>query len=329
MGSADNDTEAFAAISYKIPKDFRMVRRKIAILLFLPALGLAQYQRPGSSTAQFLDIGVSARAEAMAGAYISVSEGAESCYYNPAALSRIKQTSAQFSYTKWFAGIQHEFLSVAGKLGRAQTLALSVTALHTDEMIVRTPLQPDGTGETFYAGNYRAGLSFSREMTNHVSVGMTANYIRIYLYQDFAQNAFAGDIAVLYDVGVRNLRFGFGIYNFGSSITFVHESYPLPTSFAFGLSMDAVELPGQKLLVSIAARKPNDGAPTGALGSEYSFMDLFFLRGGYYIDDRVKSFGLGTGVRLKWGSHGLQMDYSYSDFRTLGGSQRFGLNILF
>jgi hypothetical protein len=306
-----------------------MVRSKLAILLFLPALGLAQYQRPGSSTAQFLDIGVSARAEAMAGAYISVSEGAESCYYNPAALSRVRQFSAQFSYTKWFAGIQHEYLSLAGKLGRTQTLAFSATALHTDEMIVRTPLQPDGTGETFFAGNYRAGISFSKELTNHVSFGMTANYIHFYLYQDFVQNAFAGDIAVLYDVGVRNLRFGFGIYNFGSSVTFVHESYPLPTSFAFGLSMDAVELPGQKLLISVAARKPNDGAPTGSVGTEYAIMDILFLRGGYYIDDLVRTFGLGTGIRLNWGSYGLQLDYSYNDFRALGGSQRFGLIILF
>ena len=306
-----------------------MVRRKLTILLFLPALGLAQYQRPGSSTAQFLDIGVSARAEAMAGAYISVAEGSESCYYNPAALSRVKQFSAQFSYTKWFAGIKHEYFSLARKLGRTHTLAFSATALHTDEMIVRTPLQPDGTGETFFAGNYRAGLSFSKELTNHVSLGMTANYIRLYLYQDFVQNAFAGDIAVLYDVGVRNLRFGFGIYNFGSSVTYVHESYPLPTSFAFGLSMDALELPGQKLLISVAARKPNDGAPTGSVGTEYSMMDILFLRGGYYIDDLVRTFSLGTGIRLNWGSHSLQLDYSFNEFRALGGSQRFGLVILF
>jgi hypothetical protein len=302
------------------------MRWKLLLILLMPVLLLAQYQRPGSGTAQFLDIGVSARAEAMAGAYISVAEGAESVFYNPAALAGIDATRLSFGYTKWFSDINHQFFAIAHTAGRGQALAFSMTGLQTDAMLVRTPLEPDGTGETFYAGSYRFGLTFAKELTDHVSFGMSANFIRMYLYRDFTENAYSGDIAVLYDVGVRNIRFGFGIYNFGSSVTFVNEPYPLPTSFSFGLSLNAIEAGSQKLLMSVAAKKPNDGAPTGTLGTEYNFQDFFFLRGGYYIEDEVKTFGLGLGTRIKLGGKWLQFDYSYNNFSALGGAQRFSLN---
>ena len=58
-------------------------RLVIAFLVLLPSIIFSQYQPPGSSVAQFLNIGVHARAEAMGGAYISVADGPEGVYYNP------------------------------------------------------------------------------------------------------------------------------------------------------------------------------------------------------------------------------------------------------
>ena len=63
-----------------------MVRKIIGPLLLLPALLFGQYNRPGSTDAQFLKIGVSPRATAMSDAYIAVVNGAEATYYNSAAL---------------------------------------------------------------------------------------------------------------------------------------------------------------------------------------------------------------------------------------------------
>ena len=307
-----------------------MLKRCILITVFiLPTIAGAQYQRPGSSTAQFLNIGVSPRAEAMAGAYISVAEGAEGVYYNPAVLTKISSTDIQFTYTNWFAGIKHEFFSLAHRLGNQHAVALSVTALQTDEMTVRTPLQPDGTGETFYAGSYRVGISLARQLTNHVSIGVTGNYIRMSLYGDFAQNAFAGDIAALYDVGFRDLRFGFIMSNFGSSVTFVHEQYPLPTSFSFGLSMNAIEFSNQAFLLSVTAKKPNDGSPLGMIGGEYSLLNVISLRAGYHFEDVVKTFALGVGANVPIGPNMLSFDYSYSDYSLLGAAQRFGISFTF
>jgi hypothetical protein len=296
----------------------------VIVILFVPCCVFAQYERPGSSTAQFLDIGVSPRAEAMAGSYFSVAEGAEGAYYNPAVLARIEGTDATLAFTRWFANINHEFFSVAHNFG-AISLGLSVTALQTDEMAVRTPLQPDGTGETFYAGSYRFGISIARAFTDHVSIGITGNFIRQNLFRDFAENAYAGDIALLYDTGARNLKFGFLLSNFGSNVTFVNESYPMPTSFSFGISINALEFSDNAVLVSVSAKKPNDGRPRAMVGMEYNFQNMFFIRGGYH-DDEVKTFDAGVGFRLRLDSYTLNVDYSYSVFRVLGGAQRIGVS---
>jgi hypothetical protein len=297
-------------------------------LLFLSSSPLpAQYERPGSSTAQFLDIGISPRAEAMAGSYVSVAEGAEGAYYNPAVLARIDGTDVALTFTKWFADINHEFISVAHNFGEL-SVALSATALQTGEMEVRTPLQPDGTGETFSAGSYRFGISIARSFTDHVSIGITGNYIRQFLYRDFSEGAYAGDIALLYDTGLRNLKFGFLLSNFGSNVTFVNESYPMPTSFTFGISVNALQFEQHSLLVTLSAKKPNDGKPRLVGGMEYNFDKVFFVRGGYH-DDEVKTFDAGMGVKVDIDAYSLNLDYSYSAFRILGGAQRIGLSFHF
>ncbi|RKY56242.1 MAG: hypothetical protein DRP89_01730, partial [Candidatus Neomarinimicrobiota bacterium] len=168
------------------------------LLLLLYSYGFAQYNRPGSTSAQFLKIGVSPRAAGMSDAFISVVDGAEATYYNAAALAWIKTTDIVFNHNKWFTGINHEFVAIARNFDMVGTFGLSLTSLYTDEMKVRTPLQPDGTGETFYAHSYRLGISYARIMTNRVTLGGTLNYINISLFSGFPADAISIDIAALY-----------------------------------------------------------------------------------------------------------------------------------
>jgi len=299
------------------------------LIVLLPALATAQYERPGSADAQFLKIGVSARGSAMGNAFIAIVDGAEAAYYNPAALAWLNGTGVAFTHTKWFAGINHDFISLAHTFGRKGTFALAATALYTDEMKVRTPLQPDGTGETFYANNYRASLCYSLFFTDRVTFGGTINYIRMSLYSGFAADAISMDIATLYVTHFRDFRFGMKISNFGSEVKFVNESYPLPTNFTFGLAMNAVQSGEQKLLVSFSAIKPNDGRPLGQLGSEWSYRDLVFLRAGTQLNHEVETFAFGGGLKMSMRAYRFNLDYAYNDYSLLGGAHRFALGLSF
>jgi len=301
----------------------------IALAVLLPGIAAAQYNRPGSTDAQFLKLGVSARGAAMGDAYLAIANGAEATYYNPAALPWLERTDVVFTHTEWFAGINHEFAAVAHSFGDIGSFGLSVTALYTDEMKVRTPLQPEGTGETFYVGDYRFGLSYARFLTDRVTFGATVSYINMKLYSEFSADAVSLDIAVMYLSDFRGFRFALEISNFGSNVQYVNESYPLPTAFQFGVAMNAIESEISNVLVSATAVKPNEGEPLAQVGAEASFRNLAFLRGGYRFNYSAATYSVGAGVALDISGFGVRVDYAYSDYQTLGGSHRIGIGLAF
>jgi hypothetical protein len=306
-----------------------MIKKILFAMLLVPVLVFGQYERPGSTDAQFLKIGVSPRAAAMGGAFISITDGAEATYYNPASIARIGNMDFIFTHTEWFAGINHEFAAGVKSFGNLGSFGISVIALYTDEMKVRTPLQPEGTGETFYSGNYKFGLSYSRFLTDHVTFGGTVNLVHMSLYQDFKANAVAVDFGVLYVTDFRGFKFGMKIANFGSEIKFVNESYPLPTNFQFGLSMNAIQMENQNLLVGFSAIKPNDGAPLSQIGLEWGLKQILFIRGGYELNHEISTYSFGGGLHWNVFDYLLKFDYSYSDFSLLGGAHRFSIGFNF
>ncbi len=306
-----------------------MKRTILCVLLLFPGLLMAQYNRPGSTDGQFLKIGVSARGAGMSDAYLAAADGAEATYYNVAVLPWLKGTQVAFDHTAWFASINHEFAAGTYNAGDFGTFGLSVTALYTDEMKVRTPLQPEGTGETFYAGNYRFGLSYARFLTDRVTLGFTVSYINMKLYEQFKADAMSLDLAVMYVSDFRGFRFALEIADFGSSIQYVNESYPLPTNFQFGMAMNAIDGDDQKLLVSFTAVKPNEGEPQAQVGGEWNFQRTFFLRGGYRLNYSTATYSVGGGVAFKVSGVALNADYAYSNYTTLGGSHRIGVGFTF
>lgn len=307
------------------------MRKTIGLLLLLVSVGYAspasaQYERPGSTGAQFLKIGVSARGAAIGEAYIAAAEGAEAAHYNPANLGYMEGFDLALSHTNWFAGIDHQFVSAAYRTSLG-TVAASVTALNTEVMTVRTPLQPEGTGETFRASSVRAGLSLARLLTDRVAFGGTVNLIHLGLYGGYAERALAVDIAASYVSDFRGFRFGMKIANLGSEVTFINESYPLPVNFSFGAGIDVIDAGNHEVMAHGSAMKPNDGKPLGSVGLEYSFNRLLNLRGGYALNHGAARYAFGAGLQLGLGSYGFRFDYGYSDFSLLGQAHRFSLGL--
>ena len=291
---------------------------------------VAQYERPGSTSAQFLKIDVSPAAAAMAGSYISVANGADALYYNPAAIANMSEkVNLSFNKTNWFAGIKHDYSAIAFSAGRLGSFGALLTRLVTDEMKVRTPMQPDGTGETFYAGSYRLGAAYARKMTDRVNFGGTFNYIFISLFREFKQEAATLELSASYDVGIRDMRFAMKIGNFGSSVKFVNEIYEMPTNFSFGLSGNIYVKGSNKLLTSASILKPNDGPPIGLTGFEYSMNQIIFLRGGYNFGHSTATWSMGGGVRFKLAGRQFSTDFSINDFSALGTTSRYGINLHF
>ncbi len=298
------------------------------VLLFVAMVSASGYKRPGSTSAQFLKIGVSARAVAMGEAYTAMAKGADAFFYNPAALALIPSVDAFASRSSWFAGLNFQSLGIAKNFDRFGAMCLSFTGLQTDEMKVRTPLKPDGTGETFYVGNYRMGVSFAKFLTNHAALGVGINYLYLNMWK-YSVYSFSTDLGVLFITDYHGFRFGMSIVNFGPEIKFLKEQYAIPTDFSFGAAIEPLHVGSHLLTVSFTTIKVTDAEQKLRVGSEYAFRNMFFIRAGYKFGLDAESWSAGFGLKMDIAKFHLRFDYAYSDFGLIGNRNLLTLGLNF
>ena len=83
------------------------------IMTVLPALMQAQ-EKLAQTGLQILDIGMSARAEAMGGAFVIAGAGADALFYNPAGTAQGTATvDLTANRVQWFADMQYNAFAVA------------------------------------------------------------------------------------------------------------------------------------------------------------------------------------------------------------------------
>lgn len=309
-----------------------MIKKLIWIIILLQLLSSvlfsSGYKRPGSTSAQFLKIGISARAIGMGEAYTAVAEGADAFFYNPAGLARIPSVDIYASHSTWFAGLNYESLGIAKNFGSKGAFCLSFTTLHSDEMKVRTPLKPDGTGETFYFGNYKIGFSAAKFLTNYAALGLSINYLNLSMWK-YTVHSFSADLGVIFLTDFYGFRFGMSILNFGPDIKFISEEYALPINFLFGAAMEPINSDRHVLTIAFNTIKATDAEQKLRIGTEYCYNKLIALRGGYKFGLDEESWSVGGGLKLIIANYNLRIDYAYSDFGILGSRNLIALGLSF
>ncbi|MEM9025102.1 MAG: hypothetical protein AAGB22_15250, partial [Bacteroidota bacterium] len=133
-------------------------------------------QRAGLSALSFLKNEVSPRSLALSGSSVAMPGDGYALFVNPAAA--IDQTGLNITTANMMvgAGIHQTFLS--GILPHeSSAFGLSVNALNSGSMEVRTEFQPEGTGQQFYATNIATGLTYSRTLSDMFSIGITLKYV--------------------------------------------------------------------------------------------------------------------------------------------------------
>lgn len=112
-------------------------------------------------------------------------------------------------------------------------------------------------------------------------------------------------------------------------MTFVSEGYPLPTTFsaALGYSFVNTDLHNAKLTAQLNV--PFYDAISVAIGAEYVFADLVYVRGGYTIGAVDRSFSTGAGVRLALGFTEVSVDYAFRPLPDYGLLHSIGVALSF
>ncbi len=303
------------------------------------------HNRAGTSAAPELRIPVGARYLAMGGSQIASVEGLESIYWNPAGLDfSPSNANAIFSYRSYIAGMNVDFVAVSGRLGGLGTFGVAFRSLNIGTINITTMDQPDGTGGTMNPTYFVVGLTYSKRLTERISIGVNFNIIS----ESFDRASAYGssfDAGVQYRnlFNVPGLAIGIVIKNLGGSMKyggnalfktatdpnaqvgptfykFDASSAELPSEFSLGVSYLKKIDDQNQITVSTAFQNNNFTYDNYKLGFEYSFKNMFYLRGGYLFSPQAtndtpnifENYTLGAGFNLKDVTGiNLSIDYAF------------------
>ena len=303
------------------------------ITLFSPSDVRAQ-AKVGTTGAQFLEIGVSARAMGMAEAYTAVADDITCVYYNPAGLVYLYGREAAFSYISMPADISYYFGAVGFPLeSLGGVLGISAYTLTSGEMVetgyVNSRDIQAGTGRVFSYDDFAFAVSYGRYLTDRFSIGLSVKYIGEFTH-DYSASGWAADVGTNYDTGFRNFTIAMMIMNFGPDMRMIADDYPLPINFKFGASINMIDGDDHILTFAAEGSHPSDNLEKYNTGLEYTYKDLFVLRGGGRFNYNVDGFTAGGGIRVPFGEESeIRVDYAFQDFGILTEVHRFSMSIAF
>jgi long-subunit fatty acid transport protein len=299
--------------------------------LLFPSLAFSQ-AKVGTTGAQFLELGVSARAMGMAEAFTAVAADISAVYYNPAGLTALYGREFGATYIQMPADVQYGFGAIALPLESVGgILGIGVYALSSGEMIERTWDQGtyEGTGRTFGYNGFASSVSYGRYLTDRFSIGFSVKFIAEYVH-DYSATGWSADVGTMYNTGYRDFRIAMVITNFGPDMKMIENSYPLPINFKFGGSINLIDGQDHRMVMSLEGAHPSDNLEKYNAGAEYTFKDWVTLRGGGRINYDADGFTLGGGFRIPFGEdREMRFDYAFQDFGVLTEVHRFTMVLAF
>lgn len=324
--------------------------KKIVTLFIIALFSLSLYAgdvaRKGTTGADQLLIPVGARGIATGGAFVSNLTGLESVYYNPAGLDLNTGTEAMFSYMNYIADINLSYFAASASLGDLGSIALTFKTFDFGDIPVTTSEFPDGTGRTYSPSYLTFGVTYSKVITDRISVGTNFKVI-----SESIENTSASGIAI--DFGVQykfdqSLSIGAALKNIGPNMQYsgpelqtstgipgtlpgyqggsfeiVSEEFQIPSYFELSASYNYNFNEQNNLLLGSTFTANNSLEDQFNFGLEYGFMQTFFVRGGYNLavgeegsDDSIFGFSAGAGISYDLGSDiGVTFDYAYRDVK--------------
>jgi hypothetical protein len=350
-------------------RKIKILSIKTVLLLFFAVIVNAQ-NKVGTTSFQFLKVMPGTRTTALGQSVVSFVNGAESMFSNPAGIAEISNYEIQISHLDWFIDTKIYSAAVAFNLGYftvgvfgsywdyGQIAVTDVAHLKFSDDY--TYFNPGLTGQTINPSAQYVGVSFARKLTNKFNFGLSLKYVREDLIAA-KSSVFAFDGGLSYETGYKSIKLGGSINNFGlSEVKFLDrkdvievnqnynpavdspedslitktingESFPIPQTFAFGVSAYLIA-PGEslflhddnmKLLVAYQIQHPRDYDMQHNIGLEFTFMDIISLRGGYKFNYDEESYTFGVGLRYS----GFDIGYAYDPFgEILDSVHRFSIS---
>jgi len=310
----------------------------ISCLFFCANINSQMIHRYGTTTGNFLEIGVDSEGSSMGDAFVAVSDDISSIYWNPAGLASLDMPKLSFMSQPWLAGINMSFTAGALIIPRVGNIGFGLTQMNYGEMAVTTLEYQEGTGENFTASDIAASLTFSRKLVPWFSFGSTIKYVRSNIWHSSA-SAVAVDLGVLVNTDFFSftgkdedgLNIGMSISNYGTRMRFdgidiyqpidISEyeegnygdvpgqfrpsEWELPLIFRIGVALKPIVKNVFQLTISADALHPNNNSESinigCALDNTIPGVGTFSVRGGMkalFMDNPEYGYTGGVGLKL-------------------------------
>lgn len=297
----------------------------------------------GATGADFLNIGVGARAAGMGEAFSGVADDGTASYWNPAGLVQLKRKEVTLMHNEWFQDIKYQFISFTYPIEILQgAMGISANLLSIGDI---QGYDIDGAkSENIDVYNLLTSLSYAQMLEFEfipgiIRLGTNLKFIDEKLEEEKSQS-FATDIGFLYEVNPSRLpfihlekpliplvRIGFVVQNLGSGEKFVKEEFSLPENYKLGISAGLFK---DKFFLNNLILALDYNNPKG----ESSYINIGAELGTKWIDLRIghgSSEDLDNGMRYGIGIKvdDINFDYAYAPYGELGDAHRFSLGFQF
>jgi len=331
-----------------------LMRTVVCLVLVLGMLSVTAFagnkNRIGTAGAQELLIPVGAVGTAIGGASSVFLKGAEAIYWNPAGLGRMTNgVEAMFSQMTYIADVNVTYGAIGVKAGDFGNLGFSVKSLSFGEIPVTTVDYPDGTGELYSPTFMTLGVTYSKLLTDRISVGVTG-YVISEKILNMSASGLVFDVGIQYhNLGIQGLMLGVAVKSIGPNMTFEgsnayvsatstgsnrgQQSYidqtaafEMPATMEIGVAYTPVLDEKNQVTAGGMFRNNNYQDDEYSLGAEYGYNKTFFVRGGYTFSPQadkdltnsrgyIYDWAVGAGVHYDVGGLGIKVDYAYRNVK--------------
>jgi hypothetical protein len=335
----------------------KLALKRFSILLLVGLFFNAHSQAVRKYSNEFLNIGVDAAALGMSNAVVANTGDVNSGYWNPAGLINVENNQAAIMHASYFANIaQYDYAGFAKKIDDKSAWGFNLIRFGVDDILNTTQLI-DNEGNIDYnrinkfsTADYAATFSYARKLKiPGFQYGVNAKVIRRVI-GDFASSwGFGFDFGLQFErqdwkfgLMLRDITTTYNIWNINE------EEYEKIKDAVAGQNQELPEsseitLPKAQLGVSkkfqfhnetslmasgnlnMRFEQTNDIINTEfvsidpALGLEYSYIDIVFLRAGVGNFqnitelDNSKRVGFQPNIGLGFRYRGIQVDYALTD----------------
>lgn len=267
----------------------------------------------GTTAANFLKIGVGARAAALGDAFTAVVDDSTSLYWNPAGLAKMEKRQLSATYNMWFAGINQGYLGMSFPLSRGGVVAGGVNYVDMGDFDGRDEAgNPTGT---FTASALNFHLGYANRVGEKLIWGISAGLVQDTIADD-TKSTYAANLGLIFKSS-ELLSLGLALQNLGGQL----GGDPLPFLAKIGMA-----LTWESLLLALDIASPADNDVYYCAGIEWWIMDGIALRVGYKTNQDIGE-GLTAGFGFDKGK--IRFDYAYVPYGELGDTHKVLLGMSF